>query len=204
MNPEELKNIWAQQPASSVGVVKLTPESIWRLASESARFKRTIFWRNAREWLATILLVGAFLYVAFIPERIHWIMVAAAIIVCIPMTYVALRGRKRPSRAVASLADHLRDSILQVQDQIELLRSVARWYLAPLAVSGMMFLLDGLLTAPIPPGKRKLMIFPFALGIIVIAVTFYLVWKLNQHVVRKHLEPRLRELEQTLADIEKD
>jgi hypothetical protein len=204
MNPEDLKNIWAKQPASSGGVVRLTSESIWRLANESARFKRTIFWRDLREWLATILLAGGFLYIAFIPERIHWPMVVAAIIACIPMTYVASRRKKRPTRPAASLADHLRDSIARVQEQIELLRSVAAWYLAPLAVSGLIFLLDSLLTAPIPPTERKLMLFPFVLGVIVTAVVFYLVWKLNQHAARKHLEPRLRELGQTLAEVEKD
>lgn len=202
MNPDEMKSIWAEQPASSHGLVRQTPEMIWRLASESARFQRTIFWRDAREWAATILIAGAFLYTAFAPQHIHWPMIAAAIVACIPMSYVALRAKKHAARPAENVAGHLRDSIAQVQNQIELLRSVARWYLAPLAVSGLIFLLDGLFTAPITSGARKLMIIPFFLGVIVIAIVFYIVWKLNDHAARKHLEPRLRELAQTLAEVE--
>ena len=199
MNPDELKNIWSQQTVPALGVVRLTPEIIWRLASENARFKRTIFWRDVREWFATIFVAGVFLYTAFTPGRIHWPMIAAAIIACVPMTYVTLRKKKQPTREAANLVDHLRDSIAQVEYQVELLRSVARWYLAPLTVSGAIFLLDGLLTAPVPAAARKLMFVPFFLGILVIGGVFYVVWKLNLYAVRKHLEPRLRELQETLA-----
>ena len=202
MNPEELKNIWSQQPATSAAVVRLTPEVIWRLAGESMRFKRTIFWRDVREWLATILLAGGFLYIAFRDDHIHWPMIAAAVIVCLPMTYVALRRPKRPiPETAAQLGDHLRASIAEVRYQLELLRSVARWYLAPIAVSGAIFLLDGFFTAPAPSGKRFLLIPPFLFGAFVIAAVFYAVWKLNQFTARKHLEPRLRQLEETLAEL---
>ena len=133
----------------------------------------------------------------------HWPIVAAAIIACFPMAYVALRGRKPPVPKTAQLTHHLRDAIAQVQHQIDLLGSVARWYLAPLAISGTIFLLDGLLTAPVPTGERKLMIIPFLIGVIVIGAVFYAVWKLNQFAVRKQLEPRLRRLQETLAEIER-
>jgi hypothetical protein len=206
MNPDELKGIWAQQPASSAGVVRLTPEIIWRLASESARFKRTIFWRDVREWLATIFVAGVFLYSAFgTRDRIDWPMVAAAIIACLPMTYVAVR---RPKNLVpennAALAEHLRNAIAYVQEQLELLRSVCRWYLGPLAVSAAIVLIDVFFKAPVPAHGRMFLTIPFLLGAGVFAAVFYAVWKINDYAARKHLEPRLRELKQTLADIEKD
>jgi hypothetical protein len=205
MNPDELKSIWAQQPGSSIGIVRLTPEIIWRLASESARFKRTIFWRDVREWLATIFVAGVFLYAAFgIRDRIDWPMVAAAIIACLPMTYVAFR---RPKNLVPetnpALADHLRDAIANVQRQIELLRSISRWYLAPLAVSAAIVLIDVFFKAPTSRAKIFVII-PVLLEAGVIAAAFYAVWKMNDYAARKHLEPRLRELKQTLADVEKD
>jgi hypothetical protein len=200
MNPDELRTLWSQQPGTA-SVVRLTPEAIWRLASESTRFKRTIFWRDAREWAATILVAGGFLYMALIPEHIHWLMIVAAIIACLPMSYVALRGRKRRATQAASLTDHLRDSIAQVEEQIVLLRSVARWYLAPLALSAALFLVDGWMNAPVPHGERKLLLIPFVLGIAIVAAVFYGVWWINQRAARQHLEPRLRQLKETLAEL---
>lgn len=206
MNPDELKNIWEQQPLSSSEVVRLTPEVIWRLASETARFKRTIFWRDVREWLATIFIAGVFLYSAFgVYDRIDWSMVAAAMIACVPMTYVAFR---RPKSLVpeinASLADHLRNAIANVQRQLELLRSVSRWYLAPLAFSAAIVLVDLFFKVPVPSRGRIFLIIPFLLGAAVFAAVFYGSWKINHYAARKHLEPRLRELKQTLADVERD
>ena len=112
MNPDELKNIWAQQPTSSVGVVRLTPEIVWHLASENARFKRTIFWRDVREWVATVFVAGVLFYIGCLDNHIHWPMILAAIIACVPMTYVALCYRKRRAPDPnAVLTDHLRNSI---------------------------------------------------------------------------------------------
>lgn len=205
MNPDELKSIWGQQPLSSAGVVRLTPEMIWRLASESTRFNRTIFWRDMREWLATVLVAGVLLYIACVDNHIHWPMVVAAIIACVPMTYVALRYRKRRAPDPnAVLTDHLRNSIANVQLQLDLLRSVAKWYLAPIALSILIFGTDAFFTAPVPPGARKILIVPFLLGALIGAGVFYAVWRMNDYAARTQLEPRLRELKQTLADVEKD
>ncbi len=200
MNPDELRTLWSQQ-AVTPSLVRLSPEAIWRLASESTRFKRTIFWRDVREWAATILVAGGFLYMALKPGHIHWLMIAAAIIACLPMSYVALRERKSRAPQAASLTDHLRNSIAQVEEQILLLRSVGRWYLAPLALSATLFLVDGLINAPLPRAERTLLLIPFVLGVAIVAAVFYGVWWINQRAVRRHLEPRLRQLEETWAEL---
>lgn len=203
MNPEELKNIWSQQTPSTAAAARLTPELIWHLADETTSFRRAIFWRDIREWFATIFIAGVFLYAAFaIYDRIHWLMIAAAIVACLPMTYVAFRRQKHSSPAAgATLTGYLRDSIANVQCQFELLRSLARWYLAPLAASGAIVLVDVFSTAPAPFRVRIFLIIP---SVFIIAGVFWGVWKLNQRTVRKDLEPRLRQLEQTLAEIESE
>ncbi len=196
MTNEELKEIWAQQPESD-RAMRLAPESIWQLAEESARFERTITWRDAREWGATILVAGFLLFFAFRLPTIHWLPVIAAILVCLPMTYASAIRRKRPAPEPSqSLGQHLRDSIASVQLQIRLLRTVLWWYLLPLALGLLVFSFDARLFRRLHFDARF-----FLMNAVTLAV-FYGVWRLNQRAVRKDLEPRLRELEGTLAELE--
>lgn len=206
MNPEDLKNIWSQQTGPADGTVTVNAELIWRLASESARFKRTIFWRDVREWAATIVIAVTFLYAAFANrDHVDWPMIAAALFACVPMSYVAFRHPKRRApESNTRLIDHLREAIAEVQLQRDLLRSVARWYLSPLALSCAIVLVDVVLKAPLPARARLFLIAPIAIQAVVMAAIFYAVWKLNQFAVRKHLEPRLQQLKQTLAEMEKE
>ncbi len=203
MHADELKELWSKQPPPSAGEARVSPALVWRLASESSRFERTIFWRDLREWLATILLAGAFLYTGCAHKHIHWPIVGAAIIVFLPMTYVAIRNRKRPKpEASANLTSHLRDSIAELRLQVELLRSVGRWYLAPIALSGLLVGADVFFTTPVPIGMRGRLLIPLLFGAVVTSAVFYGVWKLNQSAARNRLEPRLRQLEEILTELE--
>jgi len=75
------KDIWASQ--SERGVI-LAPEKVWLLAKASERFDRTIFWRDAREWIATAGVVGFFFFAAFSQRTVHWLLVLAALLaVCL-------------------------------------------------------------------------------------------------------------------------
>lgn len=196
MTNEELKEIWAQHPASDRSI-RLAPEAIWQLAEESARFERTITWRDAREWGATVLIAGALLFFAFWPPAIHWLPIIAAILVCLPMTYASAVRRKRPAPEPSrSLGEHLRDSIASVQLQIRLLRAVLWWYLAPIALVMLLVSFDDRLFRRLHFDARF-----FVMNAVTLAV-FYGIWRLNQRAVRKDLEPRLRELEGTLAELE--
>lgn len=95
-----------------------------------------------------------------------------------------------------SLAKHLRDSIASVQLQIRLLRSVLWWYLAPIALSLFLISFDSRMFRRLHFDGRF-----FLMNAVTLAV-FYWIWQLNQRAVRKDLEPRLRELEGTLAELE--
>ena len=202
MTDDELKDIWAEQSKRAMPIT-IAPEVIWRLAKESARFERTVFWRDTREWLATAFAAGAFLYLAFRDRNPHWLLVVAAIVACLPMTYVAFFGRKRrASKTAQSLTDHLRDSIASVQHQIGLLRSVLWWYLKPAAFCVMIVLLDCILRIQWTTGARASAGVALAKTVAFTAALFFIVWKANQRAVRKHLEPRLHALQATLAELE--
>jgi hypothetical protein len=196
MTNEDLKNIWAQQSTGNRSIL-IAPESVWRLARQSQRFESTIFWRNVREWAATVFVSGIFLFYAFSRPTIHWLPVVAAILAFLPMTYLAIFSRKRPMWETSrSLTDHLRDSIASVRCQIRLLRSVLWWYLAPLALGLLLIQVDAATSGRVDFDGKLLLS-----SLATIAVLFG-VWKLNQRAARTDLEPRLHELEKTLAEFE--
>ncbi|HEX5176158.1 MAG TPA: hypothetical protein VFV83_03960 [Chthoniobacteraceae bacterium] len=196
MTNEDLKNIWAQQGAGNRSIL-IAPESVWRLARKSERFESTIFWRDVREWAGTAFVAGIFLFYAFSRPKIHWLPVVAAILACAPMTYVAVFRRKRPEGEISGrLTDYLQDSIARVRHQIRLLRSVLWWYLAPLALSMMLIHADAAASGRVHFDGR------LVLSAVVAVAIFFVVWKLNQRAVRTDLEPRLHELEKTLAELE--
>ncbi|CAN5511862.1 hypothetical protein BH20VER3_BH20VER3_22410 [soil metagenome] len=193
MTNDELKDIWARQAGTAA---PLTPEKVWRLAKASERFERTIFWRDAREWIATVVVEVWLLLFIFSRPTWHWLLVGATILVCLPMTYATLLRRKRPDpTSYRSLSDHLRESIARVQHQIGLLRSVHWWYLAPLALALLLFFFD------LRQWERGLAhtLFFFGFGI----VLYVGIWMLNQRAVRADLEPRLRKLQEALAELER-
>lgn len=83
-----------------------------------------------------------------------------------------------------------------MQLQIRLLRSVLWWYLAPIALSLFLISFDSRMFRRLHFDGRF-----FLMNAVTLAV-FYWIWQLNQRAVRKDLEPRLRELEGTLAELE--
>ncbi len=141
------------------------------------------------------MVAGYFFYAAFCHETIRWLVLLAALIACLPMAYVTVlrRKRARPEPNV-SLVEYLRDSIASVRHQIGLLRSVHWWYLAPIALSISLVFID---RRQWERGLVATLVF-WGVGIIL----FVGIWILNQHAVDKNLQPRLRDLETTLAELE--
>ena len=196
MTNEELKNIWAQQ-AGPEKPVMISPEAIWQLAKASERFERIIFWRDTREWLATAVVAVGFVFYAFCFRTVHWLPILAATTACLPMAYVAfLRAGRSAPLSSATVRDHLRLSITSVRQQIALLRSILWWYLGPIALSLILITVDLLQSARLRIGPGFLL--QAAIG----GAVFFGVWGLNQRAVRTDLEPRLRELEGTLGELD--
>src|SRR5689334_16090508 len=106
------------------------------IRSKANMFARTIFWRNAREWAAAILVVGGFGWRALAPETPALVRLGSLLTVAGAL-YVSWRlardGRALPPPpAEASTADHLAAHRANLERQRGLLLSVPRWYIAPL------------------------------------------------------------------------
>jgi hypothetical protein len=199
MTTEELKSIWTEQDKLARPVT-VTPEVIWRLSRESAKFERCVFWRDTREWLATFLVAACF--IAFgLQNGVHWLPIVAAIVCFLPMSYVTfLRWQLPAPKTAPTLVSHLQESIASVQHQIGLLRSIVWWYLSPCAIGVTLIFIEGVRQMPHPLDGRAY--FGLIQTVLFCTVVFLVIWKRNQRFVRKSLQPRLRALEKTLAELE--
>ena len=190
MNFESLQQRWQQQETRSQ--VKVDASLILQEVRRNHRsFQAMIFWRDFRE-------VGAALFVAvFI--IIHgrdwkdWLLAVAGSGVGIFLLRDHLRQRKQRPRASEDLRLYVQHSLDEVRHQSWLLRNVLWWYLLPLMVP--MLISNAVQADTVRQGVRQS---------VVIVVMAWLIYKLNQHAVRKQLVPREQELERLLAGISED
>ena len=190
MNFESLQQRWQQQETRSQ--VKVDASLILQEVRRNHRsFQAMIFWRDFRE-------VGAALFVAvFI--IIHgrdwkdWLLAVAGAGVGIFLLRDHLRQRKQRPRVSEDLRLYVQHSLDEVRHQSWLLRNVLWWYLLPLMVP--MLISNAVQADTVRQGVRQS---------VVIVVMAWLIYKLNQHAVRKQLVPREQELERLLAGISED
>jgi Flp pilus assembly protein TadB len=191
MNEQKLKELWQQQRLSPP-VHREGQELAIHVKRMMLRFDRTIFWRDARE-------IGACVVVAILtglglmhrPSALTKLGIAVVIGSClwIAMTLIITRRSSEAICEADSLRDRLRSEIKKVTRQIGLLRSVLWWYALPLLVGTAMMELGyhghwaGKITV-----------------IILLAVVAWLVHQFNQRGVAKLLKLK-RELEDALNSV---
>ena len=89
---------------------------------------------------------------------------------------------------------------MQVDHQIWLLRNVIWWYLLPCNIVCLLFPLAFAL-GPMASRWKRMMI-PFLLTFSLVALTNWIVYRMNQSGVRKELLPRKQELESLRDSLE--
>ena len=190
MNFESLQQRWQQQENRSQ--VKVDAGLILQEVRRNHRsFQAMIFWRDFRE-------VGAALFVAVLiinhgRDWKDWLLAVAGAGVGIFLLRDHLRQRKQRPRASEDLTLYVQHSLDEVRHQSWLLRNVLWWYLLPLMVP--MLISNAVQADTVRQGVRQS---------VVIVVMAWLIYKLNQHAVRKQLVPREQELERLLAGISED
>jgi drug/metabolite transporter (DMT)-like permease len=125
------------------------PQALWQgqpqehePMSLARTFEANVRWRNAREYIASVLVI-----LGFSPVLLHrdsWMMQAGAALVMAATIFVAWRihrraGAKRVPEASETLRDFHRQELIRQRD---LLRSVGLWYMAPFA-PGMVLVMLG-------------------------------------------------------------
>ncbi|MCP5111057.1 MAG: hypothetical protein GY953_09500, partial [bacterium] len=112
--------------------------SVQELSNRASRFQRKIIWRNVREYLAAVVVLGFFGFNLWNTDSV--IMRAGAALVIAGTLYVVVQLRRRGAAKEVPADLGWRNSIefhrQELERQRDLLRSIWRWYLLPL-VPGM-------------------------------------------------------------------
>jgi Na+/proline symporter len=198
MNFEDMQKTWQAQDASAQVTVN-GDVLLKEVRRNQHQFWATIFWRDVREVGVCFLLA---LYFSYHGLRHHdwtdYLLALAGFGVGTFMVVDRLRLRKNQPATNDSLKECVESSLKQVNHQIWLLKNIFWWYLLPIIVAlGISFGVsawnwrhDGVSTAIV-----------FVFCILLCALLYWGVYRLNQFAVRKDLEPRRQELEALLASL---
>ena len=136
MAPDKLQQAWQSQLSETRITVNadLLREQV---QSEDQTFRSTIFWRDFREVAVGLLLIPVWIYLgATTSQPWSWYLTIPA---CIWIVGFMVAFRMRHSQTPESPDEPLRQcverSLVDVENQIWLLRNVFWWYLLPFCIS---------------------------------------------------------------------
>jgi Ca2+/Na+ antiporter len=198
MTLQEAQELWSDQPLS----IELSADVLHDIIKESDALSRTIWFRNIREWAATLLVFAVFLWVALIPGTPTAWFVSAAFVALIPGLYLVvsqMQSRKEQKQAVRNNREHIESAVRKYLRQETLLNGVVIWYLAPLFVSALLFIVGTALNIPDFPWQARVALLVVQVGFCLIL--FAGVAWLNIRVSRTRLRPRREELEAILSEV---
>ena len=206
MSFDELQIAWQQQRATQAKT-DVNADTLRDVRAKSRAFTRTLFWRDVREVLASLLVAGVFGNIGWQAHQEGavswpaWVAAASALGVGIYFLIDRWIMRRRAAPRGADLRTELNRAISEVEHQIWLLRNVLWWYLAPLALGPILLAVQITFYGPEEaPFWSKVL-----LWIIVIGTTGWVdkwIWQLNQKAVDTELEPRRQKLESQLREFE--
>ncbi len=200
MNPDELKAVWQSQTAPR----RLTIDAdvlLQQLRRNQKDFEALIFWRDLKEVGVAMVMLPVWIWLGRrydlpwtwylgIPAML-WI---AGFMV---LDRIRQKGREpRPSAALRECAEH---SLAQVEHQIWLLRNVFWWYLLPPSVAVGAFFAQVAWMARDGGWKAGWIM----TGVVAFSVLVdWAIYWMNQTVVREELEPRQRELQALIGNLD--
>ena len=182
-----LKNVWQNQKVEGI---RMSAEDIRRKAG---KFRKKIFWRNAREYVAALVVVTFFGYqFGHATDTLTRVGLGLTIAGMVSVAWqLYRRGSSRSLPTEMGLASGLEFFKRELERQRDLLRSVAKWYLGPL-IPGLLVILVG--TARANPRHLPYIGLFFAGYCLLVVFGFVLIWKLNQQGAGK-LQRRIDELD---------
>jgi hypothetical protein len=173
------QTLWQSQPQEH------EPMSLAEIHKKARTLEKKVRWRNAREYVASVIVIAGFSPALF--HKDSWMMQAGAALVIAATIFVAWRIHWQASaRAVPEAGEALRDFHREeLIRQRDALRSVGWWYLAPF-LPGMVLVMMGRWFQSHVGGRSLAM---DHLGILiasaVCALVFGGIWWLNLRGARK-------------------
>lgn len=166
-----VKDFWQNQPVEGI---RMPVDQIRRRAES---FRRSITWRNRREYVAALLVTAVSIYQFFSSEglvRTGFAFLIAGLFFLTGRLYSAGSAKRLPQDAgVWNWIEYRRRELARQRD---LLNSVWRWYLGPL-IPGLAILLFAFARAN--PGHSQHFSLIIAGYVIVVAAVFIFIARLN-------------------------
>lgn len=170
-----VQQIWQSQP---VEVTKMSAET---LRKRARKFERRIWWRNAREYVGS--LIGIVLFVSFILKTNNALMQIAYGLFVAGMLWIVIQvHRKASARKIPLEGDTLTSLRLyraELERQRDTVKNVWPWYLAPLVPGFVVYTAASAIANPRPASWAGLVLLD-----VVIAALFFGVWKMNMRAAR--------------------
>ena len=211
MNWNDYEAAWKRQepPVGATADVASLKETF---ETKRRKLAATLLMRDLAESVAGLFVAGVYARVWWQIGKNGWpIALAIALLLGVTAFFVKERVRAHRQRLgpETPILAKLTADIAELQHQRTLLRSIWKWYLAPIAAAMTIFgiTLLKVATQTIPPEVlTRLVHHPLIWGLL--AATFvgcaaciFLAWRINQRAVQKQIEPRLEELEKLRAGL---
>lgn len=193
MIDEELKKIW--QRASEETLIQFNQSKLLtEMEQKLKRFDEKIKQRNQTEFIAALIVIPIFMALAYFSSSTTSRMGAGLIVLFGFVVIFKLWHTRRQKNKIdytTSLKHQLITAKVYVEKEKKLLKTVLYWYILPPFIGGILF------TA----GRSTN---PWMLGFFIlfnILVSGH-IWRMNQRAIKKHLNPLIKEIDDTLKELE--
>lgn len=170
-----VQELWQTQPVEGI---KMSAEEIHRRA---AKFERKIRWRNVREYLASLIAVGLFVYFFVTTQDVLSRVTFALFIGAMLWIVISLHWRgwaKKIPEGVDTLTG-LRFYRSELERQYRVVKGVWWWYLAPLVPGFVVYTIGYAIKFPRSRAWAGLILMD-----VIVAGMFYLIWRMNMQAAR--------------------
>lgn len=170
-----VQELWQHQPVEGMHM------PVEELRRRAGKFERTVYWRNVREYGASLLVAGVLAYLFATTQdglsRLSFGLFIAALLWIVVQLHRKGSSKKLPN-GVDTLTG-LRFYRTELERQLETVSSVWSWYLAPLVPGLVVYTIGNAVRVPRLASWAGL-----ALMDLVIAGVFVCIWRMNKKAAR--------------------
>ncbi len=204
MDFKEMRRLWCRQddaPDDRSG-----KELMMEIQQRGAQLDRMIFWRDARETVAAVVISAAAVVAsALVPG---WLPKVGALALVASLAYICLRlarARRRTEQEPQPppVTQGLRAELARVEAQRDILHKSRDWYVVPATLGGTLWAAGMATSLDLPAGDALRAV----TAVLIAAPAIFTVVGLavlagNRLAIRRRLDPYRRKLENLLAEVE--
>src|ERR1700722_5763193 len=192
VEPEKFQQAWQAEPSAARG----TPDAdllLREVHRNQRNFEAMIYSRDVREIGVGLVMIAVWFFLGSMLSLpwTWWLTVPALVWMIVFMLVFRKRYMPKAGELDAPLLACVQKSLTEVEAQIWLLRNVFWWYLLPPSLSISAFFVQCTL---LRAGAWLPALVAIAGLEVFLGVVYGMVYLVNQHAVRKQLEPRRQEL----------